>query len=72
MDIIAILTIVASALSIIGSSTIIGIYLKLGMRQNIALKLITYLSISDLIFSISNLIYINPGIIHPSISHRHT
>lgn len=33
----------------------------MGMRNNFALKLIMCISISDIIYSISNLMYIDPG-----------
>ncbi|CAD8077785.1 unnamed protein product [Paramecium sonneborni] len=58
---IKILQITACSLSLVGSLFIIVIYFKMGMRKNFALKLIMCLSISDITFSISNLMYIDPG-----------
>ncbi|CAD8066126.1 unnamed protein product [Paramecium primaurelia] len=58
---IKILQITACSLSLIGSLFIIVVYFKMGMRKNFALKLIMCLTISDIIFSLSNLMYIDPG-----------
>ncbi|CAK78008.1 unnamed protein product (macronuclear) [Paramecium tetraurelia] len=58
---IKILQITACSLSLIGSLFIVVVYFKMGMRNNFALKLIMCLTISDIIFSLSNLMYIDPG-----------
>lgn len=60
-----------SSLSLAGSIFIIVIYFKLGMRTNFALKIIMYLTLGDALFSISNLIYIDPGMnYHIQVNHR--
>ncbi|CAD8073838.1 unnamed protein product [Paramecium primaurelia] len=58
---IKILKISTCSLSTLGSLFIIVVYFKMGMRRNFALKLIMCLTISDIIFSLSNLMYIYPG-----------
>ncbi|CAD8078439.1 unnamed protein product [Paramecium sonneborni] len=58
---IKILQITACTLSLIGSLFIIVVYLKMGMRKNFALKLILCLTACDITFSLSNLMYIEPG-----------
>lgn len=61
-DHIAIILIIFSVLSLIGSASIVLTYVSKGVHNNFALKMVAYLSISDVIFNIANLIYIKPGI----------
>lgn len=58
------LIVLSSALSAFGDGYIIYMYFKMNLRTNFALKMITYMSISDLIFSLGNLLYIHPGTLY--------
>lgn len=53
--------VVISCLSLVGSSGIIYFYYRLGFRNNFALNLISLISVSDVIFSFGNLVYVYPG-----------
>jgi hypothetical protein len=70
MEIISTMMITACCLSIMGSSLMVFMYLRLGVRNNLALKLICYMSISDLIFSLGNIMYVDPGTSLPSLRVR--
>ncbi len=57
-DIIGIILAILSILSLLGSASIVYVYLHLGVRDNFAIKMVSYLSISDITFNIANLIYV--------------
>ena len=48
-------------LSILGSFFIFNIYCRSSFRNDLSYNLIIYLTIGDTLFSIANLIYIDPG-----------